>query len=95
MVARINGPSAGRAFRNDARGICFTPPVKDVDPGYAIIRLDLDPIYAEEDRYTVKRVMWSEDEAVAEVARLNEVNADKNCPYFWQYTRVDRRRLQE
>jgi hypothetical protein len=65
--------------------------VKDVDPGYAIIRLDLDPIYTEEDRYTVKRVMWSEEEAVAEVARLNEVNADKNCRYFWQYTRVDRR----
>jgi hypothetical protein len=25
----------------------------------------------------------------AEVARLNEVNADKNCRYLWQYTRVD------
>jgi hypothetical protein len=69
--------------------------VRDVDPAYAIIRLDLDPIYTEEDRYTVKRVMWSEDEAVAEVARLNEVNADKNCRYFWQYTRVDQRYLQQ
>jgi hypothetical protein len=26
----------------------------------------------------------------AEVERLNELNADKNCLYFWQYTRVDR-----
>jgi len=34
--------------------------------------------------------MWSEDAAVAEVARLNKVKADKNCRYFWQYTRVDR-----
>ena len=64
----------------------------NVDPGYAIIRLDLDPVYADEDRYTVKRVVWSEAAAVAEVARLNEVNADKNCRYFWQYTRVDRHR---
>jgi hypothetical protein len=64
--------------------------VKDVDPGYAIIRLDLD-MSAEEDRFTVKRVVWSQDEAAAEVARLNEVNADKDCRYFWQYTRVDRR----
>lgn len=33
----------------------------DVTPGYAIIRL-------------VKRVMWSEVEVAAAVARLNEVN---------------------
>jgi hypothetical protein len=48
----------------------------DVSPGYTIIRLDRDPIYSEEDRYTVKRVMWSEVDTAAEVARLNEVNAD-------------------
>jgi hypothetical protein len=65
--------------------------VTNVDPGYAIIRLDLDPVYGDEDRYTVKRVVWSEDEASAEVARLNKVKASKNCRYFWQYTRVDRR----
>jgi hypothetical protein len=63
--------------------------------GYAIIRLDLDPVYTDEDRYTVKRVVWSEDEADAEVARLNEVNADKNCRYFWQYTRVVRKHQAE
>ncbi|HEY8237206.1 MAG TPA: hypothetical protein VIF85_11235 [Gaiellaceae bacterium] len=65
--------------------------MENVDPAYAIIRLDLDPVYADEDRYTVKRIVWSEDEAVAEVARLDEINIDKNCRYFWQYTRVDRR----
>ena len=93
----MSGPpsSPGPACGIVTRGICFTPAVNDVDPGYAIIRLDLDPIYSEEDRYTVKRVMWSEVEAAAEVARLNEVNADKNCRYFWQYTRVDRRRSQQ
>jgi hypothetical protein len=83
--------AAGRAFTNNARGICFTLSVTNVDPAYAIIRLDLDPVYGDEDRYTVKRVVWSEDEASAKVARLNEVNASKNCRYFWQYTPVDQR----
>ncbi len=83
--------AAESAFGYDTRRICFTRAVKDVEPGYAIIRLDLDPAYSEEDRFAVKRVVWSEDEAAAEIARLNEVNADKNCRYFWQYTRVDRR----
>ena len=47
--------------------------MENVDPGYAIIRIDHDPVYADEHRYTVKRVVWSETEAAAEVARLNEV----------------------
>jgi hypothetical protein len=65
--------------------------MKNADAGYAIVRLELEPKSTEEDRYTVKRVVWSEDEAAAEVARLNEINANKNCRYFWQYTRVERR----
>ena len=40
---------------------------------------------------TVKHVVWSQDEAEAEVSRLNELNADKGCQYFCQYTRIDRR----
>jgi hypothetical protein len=67
------------------------PALRNVDPGYAIIRLDLDPIYHDEERYTVKRIVWTEEAADAEVERLNRVNADKNCRYFWRYTRVDRR----
>jgi hypothetical protein len=69
--------------------------VRNVDPAYAIIRLDLDPVYTDEDRYTVKRVMWTEGEATAEVDRLNRLNATKNCRYFWQHTRVDRRPSQD
>lgn len=65
--------------------------MKSADAGYAIIRLDLDPVYEDEDRYVVKRVVWSIEEATAEVDRLNHLNADKNCRYFWQHTRVDRR----
>ena len=39
----------------------------------------------------MKRVMWTEDEAAAEVERLNRLNATKNCRYFWQYTRIDKK----
>ena len=44
---------------------------------------------SDEDRVTVKRVVWSLEPAKREVERLNEVNAEKDCFYFWQYTRVD------
>ena len=55
--------------------------------GFAIVRIDgyADP----EDAVYVKRVVWSQDLASAEVERLNRLSADKGCRYFWQYTRVD------
>jgi hypothetical protein len=97
-----NGTPSGRSTNGGSRSalpvrvrrqgdLLDSGTVKNVEAGYAIIRLDLDPAPTDEDRYTVKRVVWSEDEAAAEVARLNEVNAGKNCRYFWQYTRVDQR----
>jgi hypothetical protein len=64
--------------------------VRDVDPAYAIIRVDLD-VKDDEARFTVRRIVWSEELAEAEVQRLQELNADKGCRYLWQYTRVDRR----
>ena len=63
------------------------------EPAYAIIRID-DIESADvslEDRVTVKSVVWSLDRARSEVDRLNGLNQDKGCRYFWQYTRVDRR----
>jgi hypothetical protein len=57
-------------------------------PAFAIIRVDLFQS-AEQDRVTVKRVVWDEAVAESEVARLNQVNASKDCVYFWQPTRVD------
>ena len=60
------------SFSKDAKVFCFTLSVTNDVPGYAIVRLDLEPVYVDEDRFTVKRVVWSEDEASAEVARLNE-----------------------
>ena len=70
--------------------MCFTGAVRDVDPAYAIIRVDLD-VKDDEARFTVRRIVWSEELAEAEVQRLQELNADKGCRYLWQYTRVDRR----
>jgi hypothetical protein len=58
------------------------------EPGFAIIRIDLD-VPKDEDRVSVKCVVRTEEVAMSEVERLNRVNADKSCRYFWQYTRVE------
>jgi hypothetical protein len=70
--------------------VCLTDAMRDVDPAYAIIRVDLDG-KDDEARFTVRRIVWSEELAEAEVQRLKELNADKGARYLWQYTRVDRR----
>ena len=64
--------------------------MKDVDPAYAIVRVDLF-VSEDETRFTVRRIVWSQELAEGEVRRLQEVNRDKDCRYFWQYTRVDRK----
>jgi hypothetical protein len=70
--------------------LCLTDAVRDVDPAYTIIRVDLD-VKDDEARFTVRRIVWSQELAEAEVQRLKELNADKGARYLWQYTRVDRR----
>jgi len=70
--------------------VCLTGAVRDVDPAYAIIRVDLD-VKDDEARFTVRRIVWSEELAEAEVRRLQELNEEKGARYLWQYTRVDRR----
>jgi hypothetical protein len=62
--------------------------MKDVRPGFAIIRIDPD-MAEEQNRITVKRVVWDEATAEREVQRLNELQAESESFYFWQYTRVD------
>jgi hypothetical protein len=57
---------------------------------YAIVRYDAfqaDSV-AIENRVTVTRVVRDEATARAEVARLNHLNRDKGCKYFWQVTRL-------
>jgi hypothetical protein len=51
-----------------------------IDEGYSAVAL--------ENRITVKEIVWSLEEAEAEVARLNELNGSKGCRYFWQTTRL-------
>ena len=36
---------------------------------------------------TVKEIVTTREAAEAEVERLNKVNAEKGCRYFWQQTR--------
>lgn len=54
---------------------------------YAIVRFDRD-MPSWENSFTVKEIVRTQDIAESEVKRLNEVNADKNCLYFWQTTRL-------
>ena len=68
----------------------MTERVEDVEPAYAIVRVDHDAP-SDEERFTVRRIVWDEELAETEVQRLSQLNADKSCGYFWQYTRVDRR----
>jgi hypothetical protein len=57
------------------------------EPAFAIIRIDTYP-ERDEDRFYITRIVWDEETAGAEVERLNELNADKGCRYFWQATRA-------
>lgn len=57
---------------------------------YAIVRIDefYDLSVPLENMITVKEVVWSIEQAEAEVSRLNELNESKRCRYFWQTTRL-------
>jgi hypothetical protein len=56
---------------------------------FAIIRFDefLDANGAIEDKITVKEIVDTIEIAKDEVVRLNKLNSDKKCKYFWQTTR--------
>ena len=54
---------------------------------YAIVRLD-DSMISLEDGISVKEVVWSLEEAEAEVARLNQLNGSKGSKYFFRTTRL-------
>jgi hypothetical protein len=58
--------------------------------GYAIVRVELCAAESEPwtNRIKVKAIVWSEEAAEKEVARLNSLNREKGCLYFWQGTRV-------
>jgi hypothetical protein len=65
---------------------------KGYDAGYAIVRYDFFLEGAEpHERFTVKCVVWDQEEADKEVERLNDLRTDSKTRYFWQYTRVKQR----
>ena len=57
---------------------------------YAILRVDQCDGMAVplDERISVTKVLWTEQDAVLEVERLTELNAGKNCRYFWLLTRL-------
>jgi len=63
---------------------------KPRDHVYAILRSDdfQDPSATPEVKITVKAIVWSQEQAEAEVQRLNALNAAKGCHYWWQSTRL-------
>lgn len=67
------------------------------DHVFAIVRVDTfgEIEVKPETMVTVKKIAWSQRDAEAEVARLNRLNKDKGCVYFWQITRLERKRAQE
>lgn len=56
-------------------------------PAFCVLRLDegQGPI---EERIAVTKVVFDLKLAKTEVDRLNEVNADKSCRYFWLPSRT-------
>jgi hypothetical protein len=58
---------------------------------YAVLRLDeFQGLEVPLDhKVTVKKIVWSEAVARAEVERLNQLQAGKGCLYFYQVTRLD------
>lgn len=56
-----------------------------VEPCYVVLRVEADGTGV------VKLVVWSEDAADLEVARLNRLNRSKGCRYQWELSRAKRR----
>ena len=52
---------------------------------FAVVRLDSNAV--EEKEVTVKEVVSTESEAIAEVDRLNDSRRDDSYRYVWQATR--------
>ena len=57
---------------------------------FAVVRLDgfLTGLEPPTNAVTVKEVVLTKEEAESEVQRLNAVNRDKECVYFWRMTRL-------
>jgi len=63
---------------------------KNQEEVYAVLRYETDceSDTSIENRITVKGIVRSIEMAEAEVTRLNQLNAEKGCHYFYQYSRL-------
>lgn len=59
---------------------------------FAIIRFDTFQAAESptEDTITVTKIVWDQAVAEREVARMNRINGNKECLYFWQITRLQK-----
>jgi len=64
--------------------------MKNQKHAFAVVRVenDMPENSAPENRITVKEIVPTQEIAEAEVKRLNQLNKDKGCMYFWQVTRI-------
>lgn len=60
-----------------------------LDHVFAIIRVETSGDYSWENRITVTKIIKDEAIAQREAERLNKLNAEKGCLYFWQLTRME------
>ena len=54
---------------------------------YAVVRVDDFHEAFGDDAISIKEVLPTMEQAIHEVERLNELNSDKACHYFWCTTR--------
>jgi hypothetical protein len=72
--------------------VILLKPNKEYQHVYGIIRVDQFRGLVEPEKLpltiTVKKIVREYETAKAEVERLNKLNSDKGCIYFWQVTRL-------
>ena len=64
--------------------------MKSAIPVFAVIRFDrfLSDLQPVQRSFTVKEIVFSQREAESEVERLNRLNKEKDCEYFFQPARL-------
>ncbi len=63
------------------------------DYGFAIVRIDIYKTKELENIFKIKKIVWSHNEAILEVDRLNKLNQDKKCKYFCQIAKMERKKM--
>jgi hypothetical protein len=63
------------------------------DHAFVVIRIDeFMAKYSVEDQIAAVKAYWNPEDAQQEVERLNKLNGDKGCHYFWQVVRIEKKK---